>query len=624
MSMIVRSRLVVVVTVLLAAFGCARAAGGYSLVQYMSVEHTSGPTFHPSGEEVVYLSNITGVPQAWRQRTYGGYPSQVTFDTSGVDGVWWSPRDPGLIVVSAAAGGNERTQLYLTDPYGGPWQRITTDDSAIHAFGCWSRDGSRFAYAATARNGQDFDVYEYNVDAQTRFLIHQGPGSNSASDYSPDHRYLLIVHGLPSSNNDLYLYDRETGKTRLLTAHPGDVMFGSAVWDGEGRGFYLLTDQGREFVGLAYWPLDSATFRWVETPEGDVEQFALSHDGKLLAWTVNENGLSRFHFRDTGRSREIGPTRLPEGVVHDLVFSNDGAALALTLGSSTRPNDVWIYETARDRLRQITFSATGGIPAAAFRAPEIIEYESFDGRKIPAYWYLPSDVKGKLSVVVAVHGGPEDQARPRLNGLYQYWLSRGYAILEPNIRGSIGYGKSYAALDNVHNRADAVKDVAWAANWLKARPDVDGNRLAIYGAGYGGYVVLAQLTEYPDLWAAGVDVCGIADFVSFLQNAASFARESYEAEYGSLNADSSFLVEFSPLTHVDHIKAPLFVIQGANDPRVHTSEADQMVAAIKASGGTVEYMVFDDEGHGLLTTRNRIRAYSAASDFLDKYLMSRR
>jgi dipeptidyl aminopeptidase/acylaminoacyl peptidase len=506
------------------------------------------------------------------------------------------------------------------DPYGAPVMRISKDDGAIYTMGPWARSGERFAFASNTRDKKDFDIYEYTLEDSTARMLFRGDGMNAAAAYSPDARSVLVLHEYSSTNTDLYLFDANSQKARLLTEHTGDVRFADPVWDADGKGFYLITDRGREFTGVAYWPKDSSNFRWVETPDWDVEDIALSEDGTMLGWSVNENGISRFHFRDFRRGWDASPGRLPAGVIRDLVFSHDGSLLAFTFGSAARPYDVWVYDTNADKMHQVTYSATGGIPATVFHEPELIEYPSFDGRDIPAYWYTPDHVSGKMPVVIAIHGGPEAQARPDLSGLYQYFLQHGYAVLEPNVRGSSGYGRSYLAMDNVRNRMDAVKDLEAAARWLTAKKDVDAKKLATFGGSYGGFMVVSALTTYPDLWAAGVCIDGITNFVTFLQNTGVYRRATREAEYGNLETDREFLSSISPANHVDQIKAPLFLIQGANDPRVPREEAEQMADSIRQHGGSVQYMVFDDEGHGLSKLKNRITAYTAVCAFLDAHL----
>lgn len=223
-------------------------------------------------------------------------------------------------------------------------------------------------------------------------------------------------------------------KTRKLTNDSANALFDSPAWDSEGKGFYLLTDQGRDCAGLAYWPLDSSSFRWVETPNLDVEQFAASHEGTWLAWTENDGGYSRFHLSNLRTGARVGPGRLPDGVIRNTRFSNDGNTLLFTFSAADKPSDVWVYEPAADKMRSVTTSATGGLPSTEFRAPELVEYPTFDGRKVPAFWYAPAGTS-KLPVVVLVHGGPAAQSRPVMSALCQYLLHRGYAVLMPNVRG---------------------------------------------------------------------------------------------------------------------------------------------------------------------------------------------
>ncbi len=596
----------------------------YSLYQYLNIQSAGAPTFNPAGTEVLYRTNISGVNQFWRMPAFGGYQQQLTFDTNGVAGAWWSPRDQKLIVVAAATGGNERTQLYIIHPNGGMWNDISGDATAIFRFGCWSRDGSRFAYATNKRNKVDFDIYEYNIDGKSTTLLYQGTGDNSASAYSYDNRYLLIENTYSSYKSDLLLYDGESNRTRNLTQFEGEAVHSGPEWSPGGYGFFLRTNRDREFTGLAFWPLDGAALRWIETPNWDVEHFALSVDSSFLVWSVNEGGTSKFHLRKLETGIDLGSFRFPDGVIHGFKFSNDGALLAVTYSSDSKPSDIWIYDPRGDRLKQLTYSATGGIPPQTFRTAQLIEYPTFDERKIPAYFFTPAEVKGKMPVIVLAHGGPESQSRPTLNGLVQYFLSRGYAMLVPNIRGSSGYGREYLALDNARKRMDSIQDIEYAAIWLAARSDVDSTRMVIYGGSYGGFVVLSSITTYPERWAAGVSVVGISNFVTFLTNTGGYRRALREAEYGSLAADSAFLVEVSPTTHIDNIRSPLMLIQGANDPRVPQSESDQMAEALRTKGGVVEYLLFGDEGHGLAKLKNRLTAYAAMDQFLTDHVLKRK
>jgi dipeptidyl aminopeptidase/acylaminoacyl peptidase len=293
---------------------------------------------------------------------------------------------------------------------------------------------------------------------------------------------------------------------------------------------------------------------------------------------------------------------------------------------------VWLYDLKTKALTQVTQSDRAGIPQESFVAPELIRFKSFDGLDVSAWYYKPvrNNVKEELKaayrnpnglpVIVSVHGGPEGQERPGFNPLYQYYLSRGYAVLAPNVRGSTGYGKVYTHLDDVKNRENSVKDLAYAVDWLKTKGSADSKRIAVMGGSYGGYMTLAAITLYPELWAAAVNTVGIVNWESFLKNTSSYRRRQREVEYGMLDRDIDFLRAISPIKKIDRIRAPLFVIQGKNDPRVPYTEAEQVVKALKDRGAVVEYKLYDDEGHGISKLKNRLELYPLVADFLDKYM----
>lgn len=547
--------------------------------------------------------------------------SQITFEEDGVDGAWWSPTNPAHMIVSAARGGSEKSKLFLLNPGRSPLVPLTTlDNDAIYRFGSWSQDGSRFSFSSNERNGVDFDVFERVLADSQAVLICQAGGHLTAGRYSPDNRFLLMSRDHSNVNADLLLFDRATGETRVMTEHIGDEYFANAHFDDSVTKILALSNHGREYVGVCAIDIQTSALEWVEIPEADIDLLAFAPDGMSYAFVTNDRGYSRFNFVNLRKESRIGDYRFPDGIIRDIAYSPDSKRLAITYGSAGKPFDVWLYDPNVDVLGQLTHSATGGIPQDMFVKPELIEFESFDKLKIPAFWYKPRNGTGKLPVIISIHGGPESQARPDLSGLYQYWLANGYAVLEPNVRGSSGFGRTYLTLDNVRKRMDSVKDIEYAAKWLSKQKEVDSKKLVLQGGSYGGFMVLAGLTNYPELFAAGIDIVGISNFVTFLENTGKYRKALREAEYGSLEADREFLEQVSPLNKVDKIKAPLFVIQGANDPRVPQSESDQMVEAIRSRGGIAEYLVFEDEGHGLRKTENKLKAYSAVMEFLKTHV----
>jgi dipeptidyl aminopeptidase/acylaminoacyl peptidase len=365
----------------------------------------------------------------------------------------------------------------------------------------------------------------------------------------------------------------------------------------------------------------------LEEGDWDTELVALSPRGDTLVLGRNVEGYSEptCWRLATGERRAI--EGLPRGVVSEFSpaarqWSADGRFLALTLTAPTYNPDVWIVEIETARARRLTRSSMAGIPHAILAEPQLIRYPTFDGRSIPAFLYLPPGASrdGTLPAVVHVHGGPESQARPTFNAVIQYLVHRGYAVLAPNVRGSTGYGRTYTHLDDVRLRMDSVRDLEHANRWLRSSGYVDPRRIAVMGGSYGGFMVLAALTTQPDLWAAGVDIVGIANFLTFLENTGPWRRHLRIAEYGDPERDADFLREISPIHHVDRIRAPLMVIHGANDPRVPIGEAEQIVTGLRQRGQMVEYLRFEDEGHGLVRLENRLVAYPAIADFLDRAL----
>jgi dipeptidyl aminopeptidase/acylaminoacyl peptidase len=356
----------------------------------------------------------------------------------------------------------------------------------------------------------------------------------------------------------------------------------------------------------------------------DVEPLAVTQDGRRMALVTNTDGFSLLEIFEVSkgweaRKRLLTPT-LPGGVIAETAWSRDGTRLAFTFVTADDAPNVWVWDEVAGVVWRATQSALGGIPREAFVTPTLIHYPTFDGREIPAFLYLPHEKQQGLGMVIHVHGGPESQARPVFNPVIEYLVSHGYGVLAPNVRGSTGYGYEYQSLDDVRLRMDSVKDLQHAALWLGKSGIADPRRIAVMGASYGGFMVLAAVTNYPDLWAAGVDIVGVVNFVTFLENTGPWRRKLRESEYGSLEHDREFLEQISPIRLVDRITAPMFIVHGANDPRVPVGEAEQIVSALRVRGVSVEYLRFEDEGHGLVKRTNRLIAYPAIARFLEQHL----
>jgi dipeptidyl aminopeptidase/acylaminoacyl peptidase len=420
----------------------------------------------------------------------------------------------------------------------------------------------------------------------------------------------------------VYLLDAGSGEIVHATPHQDEAEYYAPVWLPDSSAFLAATNEGRDTFAIARYDLASRTWETVLESEWDLEP-AGDENGRSLLVAANEDGYSRLELRDprTLELREDVP--LPgRGVVEHPVFSKDGSLLAYAFSSTTEPHDVYVYDLDARELTRVTTSPRDVDPAELVE-PELHRYESFDGESIPVFLFRP-DGEGPFPVVVTVHGGPESQWRPwfapSFLPLTQHLVARGYAVAAPNVRGSTGYGKRYEHLDDVERRLDSVRDLASLHEWLSARPEIDGSRAVLYGRSYGGYMVLAGLAFQPELWAAGIEMVGISSLVTFLENTSDYRRAAREREYGSLAHDRDFLVEASPITHVDAIRAPLFIQHGANDPRVPLSESEHIHRVLTEKGIPSELVVYEDEGHMIEKLPNRIDCFTRAVAFLDRVL----
>ena len=592
------------------------------LRQYLSIRASAGPSIAPDGKTVSFLSNITGTAQVWTVPDRSGWPNQLTFHVSSISSATWSPAGDRLLVV-ADTNGNEQFQFWLVRSDGTHITPLTTDPKVRNEFGGWSKDGKQIYYSNNSRDPRFFDCYVMDVDTKQARRVFQKDGVAYAGALSPDGSLLAAVEAKSNVDNDLYIVETATGKARMVGSHQGDVQFTPVGFSPDNNTLTLVTDYQRDFENLAQMDVATGKITFLQDDRHDVESARLSNDGRILAFTTNRDGYQDLTLWDTKARKPIKLPALPRGIITPGGFSADNRRLVITVNAPTYNSDVWMVDVPAAKSWQVTFSSRAGIDRTTFVDPELVRFKSFDGREIPAFLYLPK-VTGKdlvsLPVILNVHGGPESQERPFFSTLMQYFVSRGYAVLAPNIRGSSGYGKTYLALDNGPKRWDALKDLSAAVDFVGSHPALDPRKVVIFGGSYGGFAVLAMLAHYPDRFAAGVDMFGIADFKTFLANTAPFRRPLRAAEYGDPEKDSAFMDAISPARNVSKISAPLMVIQGANDPRVPESESAQIVQKVKEKGGVVQYVLFPDEGHGIAKLPNRIKAYEEMIAFLDKYV----
>lgn len=586
--------------------------------------------FTADGAHLLFAGNISGQFNLWRVPVEGGWPDQLTsFSDETVRGVGVSPTD-GRIVLCADHDGDEFHQLYLLDSDHGWPDKLTDEPEVQHYVGgaAWSPDGTKFAYAANARTPSDMEVWVRDLaSGETRAVFGEGMFSFPGR-FSPDGSKLLALDFRNNSDASIHLVDLETGETRELTPHDDEAMFVPGPWAQDGSGFYMITDAGSEFRGLAFYDLASDRYEWVAEPTQDVDDVTASTDGRVLAWLVNDNGYDRLRLRDLENGRDLPEPNLPAGArphltgaEPPLALSADGTHAALILSTPRRPPEAWIVETATGKVTPVTDSRMGGLYEDDLVDVELVSYPSFDGRKIPAWLYRP-DMDGRVPVVLSIHGGPEAQERPVYQPLYQYLLSRGIAVLATNIRGSTGYGKSYQRLVQRDWGGGDMQDWEHAVKWLREQDWVEPEKIGVYGGSYGGFAVLTCVTRLPQYWAAAVDIFGPSNLVTFAKAVPPTWKRFIARFVGDPETEADFLMERSPITYAENVQTPLLVIQGATDPRVVKGESDQLVEKLESLGREVEYVVFDDEGHGFTKRPNELKAYSLAAEWLEKHLVA--
>ena len=574
--------------------------------------------WHPGKRELLISRRAGDATQVFRLGAPGARPEQLTRFPDPVSRARYPRRRADYFVFAKDERGDERFQLWRHDVASGESRRLT-DPAKRHGTPVWSMDDTRIAYTSVAfgaqRDSRDVRV-EIRVmnplDPAGDRLVATLPGPGWwLYDWSPDGTTLALGEYVSAAESYLWLLDLESATRRVLTprrdgelaAHAG------ARFSPDGRTIYTTSDRGDEFRRLVAIDVATHEARGLSSDRPwNVDEFELTADGARLAFTTNEDGESRLHLIEPVSGRALPVPALPRGVISGLGWNRQGSELAFNFSSAKEPAGAYSLDVERGRMVRWSTPDQAGADPATFVKPELVRWQSFDGRSISGYLYRPpARFGGPRPVMIEIHGGPESQARPSFYGRYNYFVNElGVALLLPNVRGSSGYGKTFLALDNGVKREDSVRDIGAALDWIGGDPRLDARRVLVSGGSYGGYMSLATATLYPERIACAIDVVGISNFVSFLANTESYRRDLRRAEYGDERepAMRAFLESISPLNRAERIVKPLLVIQGANDPRVPRSEAEQIVRTVRRHGAPVWYLLAMDEGHGFARKSN--------------------
>ena len=590
---------------------------------YLEARSAGAVDWNPVDRSLLVTTRFANVAQLHSIAAPLAMRRQITFEADRVSSAHYSPSGDAL-VVQKDVGGGEFYQLYtLKDGR----LSLLTDGKSRNTFGAWSRDGKRVGYSSTRRNGADTDLYVMDPrDPKSDRLVAQVKGGGWAiRDFAPDGTHAVVANYRSIQKSALYDLDLATGKLTPITDPGAAVAWGGARYAPDGT-LWVTSDQGSDFQRLGTLDARGKFTPVADSPTWDVEGFEIAEDGSFLVFNVNEAGLSRIRVMDLKTRAVRDVTGLPAGVVAGLAVAPWGT-IAATVSGATTPGDVFAIDPATLAVTRWTASETGGLDAAGNRAPELVEVRSFDGKTVSGFLYRPDPAKfpGKRPLLVDIHGGPEGQRRPSFAGPDNYYLDElGIALFFPNVRGSSGYGKTFVGLDNgPFRREDSVRDIGAFLDRLSADPAIDAQKMGVQGGSYGGYMCYASAIRYGARLKGANCIVAISNFVTFLENTQSYRRDLRRVEYGDERdpKQRAKLIAISPMTRVKELTIPLLVQTGANDPRVPKSEADQMVAAVRANGREAWHVVAADEGHGFAKKANRDYAFLAELTFWQNNLL---
>jgi dipeptidyl aminopeptidase/acylaminoacyl peptidase len=581
------------------------------------------PTFSPDGGRIAFISDLNGVPQIWTVDTHSGWPSLVTALNDPITGVGWSP-DGQWLAFSLAPGGGMNGQIYLIRPDGTAMRLLTDGGKENNWLGRWSHDGKVLAFASNRAAPDAMDSYIYGLNNGEKRLAAKNPGIGLLTDISHDGKRGILYRMRNRSDSDLFLINLDESRETILTSHEGPGSFGDGRFSPDGSAVYVSSNKDRDLIALGRIKIGRTGPGPIEViaarNDGELQEFTITEDGKTAALVWNVGGRSELAFLDLATLKQTSVRGQPTEIVGGVTFSKDGRMLAMISSGSASPADIWVYDLNSGRFSQVTQSPHAGVDLNQLVRPELVRFPAHDGLMLSGWLYRPKGVKAPGPIVLSFHGGPEWQEQPWFDKQYQALLSQGIAVFAPNVRGSSGFGKKFVNLDNGALRVNAVRDIKTCVDYAVKTGVADPKRIGIMGGSYGGYMVMAGLTEYPELFAAGADLFGVVNFQTFFEHTEPWMAAISTIEYGDPKTEAEMLQRLSPIHKIDRVLTPTIVLHGANDTNVPVVEAEQVVNSLKKRGVPVEFILFPDEGHGFQKIPNQIRSTVSITRWFAKYL----